>query len=367
LPTPGEERSGTREALMAKKLYTVEEAAQVLGMTVDELTAARERGEVYAYKDGGQWKFREDEVERVKAEREDGALDFGLGDDKGSGSDLSLALDSGLGLADDKSSGAADSGKLASVFEDMDDLSLQVDEGSIKGIKSSPKNAPAAKPSADVIEPEEAPPGGSAIDLTSEDEDLVLTGSDSDITKRPHDSGINLAAADSGLSLEEPVPIGGSAVDSFQLGEDSSIRFDEKAPSDSPTQKQIRGAEDDSFDFTGPAASEDDLSGSQVIPIDEDEDDLGLAPAGGGLEVEEEAPAAGGMARVAAEAGVEPAYAAPEAPYTLPSVLGLAGCALVLLLGALCMFDLVRNIWSYENDRVVTKGIVNHVAGWLKK
>jgi excisionase family DNA binding protein len=97
---------------MAKKLFTVEEAAAMLGMPVDELTALREKGEVYAYKDGGVWKFREDEIERVKAEREDAPLDFGLSDEPASGihndklgagdagSDLGLVLDSGIGLSE---------------------------------------------------------------------------------------------------------------------------------------------------------------------------------------------------------------------------------------------------------------------------
>jgi excisionase family DNA binding protein len=397
---------GKPEAIMAHKLLTAEEAAKQLGVSVDELMEMRERGEAYAYKDGGQWKFRDTEIERLKSERDDGdALDFAMTEEPKSGvldsqlgsatgasnvlagssspsqasgiSDLDLAFDSGMHVADAKAGG---SDKLGSVFDDLDDLSLQVDEGSIKGIKgaNATGSSPTAKGKAPIPNTDElslddddslvSGPGGSAIDLTGEDEDLVLSGTDSDITKRPADSGINLSPADSGLSLEEPMAIGGSAVDSFQLGEDSSIRFDEKASPDSPTQKQTRRGEDD-FDFTAAPTLDDEDSGSQVIPIDEDDDDLGLSPAGGmstALEVDEDdadeaprrAPAAASM-----DGGV---YVQPEAPYSIWNVLSLASCALILLFGGMLMYDLIRNIWSWDQPYSVTSGIMDTVAGWFK-
>lgn len=387
---------------MAHKLLTAEEAAQQLGVSVDALMEMRERGEAYAYKDGGQWKFRDTEIARLKAEREDSPLDFALSDEPKSGvldsqlgtgatgksdvlagsglsgtsgiSDLDLMLDSGTNIGNAKAGG---SDKLGSVFDDLDDLSLQVDEGSIKGIKAPGGAAEKpATPATDEISLDDddslvGAPGGSAIDLTSEDEDLVLSGTDSDITKRPADSGINLSPADSGLSLEEPVAIGGSAVDSFQLGEDSSIRFDEKASPDSPTQKQARRGDDD-FDFTAAPALDDEDSGSQVIPIDEDDDDLSLTPAGGisaALEVDEDEVEAAPRrpAAVAAAEGPGGEYVSPEAPYSIWNVLSLACCTLILLFGGMLMYDLIRNIWSWDQPYSVTSGIMDQVAGWFRK
>jgi excisionase family DNA binding protein len=387
---------------MAHKLLTAEEAAKQLGVSVDALMEMRERGEAYAYKDGGQWKFRDTEIERIKAEKDDDPLDFALSDEPKSGvldsqlgsatgasdvlassspsqasgiSDLDLAFDSGMNIADAKAGG---SDKLGSVFDDLDDMSLQVDEGSIKWIKGA--NATGSSPTVKAKEPlpntDElslddddslvGSPGGSAIDLTGEDDDLVLSGTDSDITKRPADSGINLSPADSGLSLEEPMAIGGSAVDSFQLGEDSSIRFDEKASPDSPTQKQSRRGDDD-FDFTAAPTLDDEDSGSQVIPIDEDDDDLGLSPADGistALEVDEDEDEAPRRAPAASmEGGM---YVQPEAPYSIWNVLSLASCALILLFGGMLMYDLIRNIWSWDQPYSVTSGIMETVAGWFR-
>ncbi len=388
---------------MAQKLHTAEEAAQILGVSVDDLMAMRERGEAYAYKDGGQWKFRDTELERLKAERDDDPLDFTLDESPASGvldskiggdkpgnsdvlagstpsstsgiSDLDLAFDSGVDFGEEKAEGGSD--KLGSVFEDLDDMSLQVDEGSIKGIKDAAGGSAGGKASKKPANSDDfslddddslvGTPGGSDIDLTGEDEDLVLGGSDSDITKRPADSGINLSPADSGLSLEEPMEIGGSAVDSFQLGEDSSIRFDEKASPDSPTQKQARGADDD-FDFTAAPSLDDDDSGSQVIPIDEDDDDIGLSPAGGmaaALEVDEdEVDMAPRPATTMAAASGE--YVSPEAPYSIWNVLSLACCALILMFGGMLMYDLIRNMWSWDQPYSVTSGIMDQVAGWFK-
>lgn len=173
------------------------------------------------------------------------------------------------------------------------------------------------------------------------------------------------------------MPIGGSAVDSFQLGEDSSIRFDEKASPDSPTQKQSRGVGlsglggGDDFDFTATPTAADDDSGSQVIPIDEDDADLGFAPgrSGAGLEVDdEESPTTTtttASAAAMAEAGAV-SYSAPEAPYTVWNVLSLASCALVLLFGGFVMYDLVRNMWSWGAPYSFNSGIIETVAAWFK-
>ena len=47
------------------KLIELEEAAQLLGMTADELTDMRSRNEIFGIRDGSGWKFKEQELERV--------------------------------------------------------------------------------------------------------------------------------------------------------------------------------------------------------------------------------------------------------------------------------------------------------------
>ncbi len=51
------------------KFVTLDEAAQLLGMTTDELVEARSSGEVHGYRDGSSWKFKAEEIERFASER----------------------------------------------------------------------------------------------------------------------------------------------------------------------------------------------------------------------------------------------------------------------------------------------------------
>ncbi len=51
------------------KLIPMEEAASRLGVTPDELAEMRSRSEIFGYRDGSTWKFKEDELERVASRR----------------------------------------------------------------------------------------------------------------------------------------------------------------------------------------------------------------------------------------------------------------------------------------------------------
>ena len=55
--------------MMARKFYEMEEAAKLLGITPEQLNEMRDRREVYAVRDGGMWKFKVEEIERLVAQR----------------------------------------------------------------------------------------------------------------------------------------------------------------------------------------------------------------------------------------------------------------------------------------------------------
>ncbi|MEM9412286.1 MAG: helix-turn-helix domain-containing protein, partial [Planctomycetota bacterium] len=80
-------------------LIPLEDAAKMLGLTVDKLNEMRSSSEIFGYKDGTSWKFKMQEIERVADELgvtvgsadaveddefdislEDDDLDFDLGD-----------------------------------------------------------------------------------------------------------------------------------------------------------------------------------------------------------------------------------------------------------------------------------------------
>ena len=54
---------------MASKFVEMNEAADLLGMTADDLNEARSAGEIHGYRDGASWKFKMDEVQRFAEER----------------------------------------------------------------------------------------------------------------------------------------------------------------------------------------------------------------------------------------------------------------------------------------------------------
>lgn len=98
---------------MAAKLITLEEAAARLGIAPAELNSLRERHEVHAYRDGMSWKFKEDEIERLKGE----LADRRASSDSGELLDLPLDLDEPVGVEPAASMDEGEDLVLASEFE----------------------------------------------------------------------------------------------------------------------------------------------------------------------------------------------------------------------------------------------------------
>lgn len=57
---------------MASRFVELNEAAAMLGLTPDQLIEKRSNNEIHGYRDGGSWKFKIEEVERFKAELQEG-------------------------------------------------------------------------------------------------------------------------------------------------------------------------------------------------------------------------------------------------------------------------------------------------------
>ncbi len=53
---------------MSSNFVPLEEAAKRLGVSADELVEMRSRGDIFGYRDGGSWKFKPEEIERVRSE-----------------------------------------------------------------------------------------------------------------------------------------------------------------------------------------------------------------------------------------------------------------------------------------------------------
>jgi len=115
--------------------------------------------------------------------------------------------------------------------------------------------------------------GGSAIDLAEDfDDDLVLGGSSHGDLSRSGDSGISLLdPADSGLSLESaPLELGGSAVESLELGEDELLGVEEPAKKGGAPAAEEQSDDDFLLTPLEEAGTEESDSGSQVIALEGD-------------------------------------------------------------------------------------------------
>ncbi|MCX7427443.1 MAG: helix-turn-helix domain-containing protein [Planctomycetia bacterium] len=347
---------------MATKFYNIEKAAEVLGVTHAEINAMRERQQLHGYRDGADWKFKAEEVDQLARQSGDAAseqdvllseIEFGESDPGASGTVIGPPPSREPAKKD-----AVDSA--VSGFEELD-LSL-----------ADSKLDMAVDSSANL---------GSSIDLTGEkldDDDLVLggSGSGSDITLGG-DSGISLIdPTDSGLSLEEPLDLTGGSHESLELGEGE----DDLLSLAEASNIGLAAAAGDGDDFMltpmdDGTGQDDDESGSQVIALEPEESagELEMAPmldgdVGGPLGAATLAavgPAAAPMGVVtdfgAAAQPQAGAMALPEAPYSTWNIVSLSVCAVLLVIVGMFMYDLTRNMWSWEQATPVTSLLMDSI------
>ena len=457
---------------MAQKFLNLEEAAQMLGISKEKLSQWREDGQIYAYRDGAGWKFKQEEVERVAVEaregrlgeEEDDALDLDLMGEEtdsillselelgGSGasspstiigkqdadalaadierarnekpdSDLKLAGKSELALEeepqtppagsdilagekpksgpdDTKGSGIAKGSDVAN-FDELDELEFDLESASDKDLPDAQPTGDPNEQSGVALDEGELTldtgtsdlslgqsglllggdanddddlamsdvalaPDDSSIDLAADqDDEMVLgEGSGSDITLGASDSGIGLSGpSDSGLSLDEaPLELGGSAVEAFDMGEggDSDILLEEEGDAEAATQ--LKTDEDFLLTPLDESAGEADDS-SQVIALDSESFDESADTLLGGSAVVGE-----GFGIEAAQGGFAPGAAAPAAmtspaeataPYSIWNVLSLTLCVLLLTLTGMMLFDLIRNMWSWDETYALNSSLMD--------
>ncbi len=363
------------------ELVSLDTAAEMLGMSPDQLNDMRLKNEIFGTRVDSSWKFKLDELQRFADDRNisltgvGDASDFKLSDES-----LELSFGSSAELLEDSSSvdilageelnfGSSDLA-LASASDVLaDDEPSEKDSPSDTG-KLLADSADLQLSEDDLFDDEISLQDSQALidssDLSSdfEDSDLVLEDSDSseDPALEVHaaESGINLAPNESGISLDEPLELGGSDIDDLELPDNEVIALEESAGPDSATLLQS----DDNFDLTPleDSAIEDSSSGSQVIALEDSAiytDDSAPTMLG----VEDSVSFDDGAAPVMLEESsfgsdaVVPA-APPETPYSKWNVLSLALALFLVTLCAIVAFDLARNMWQ-PADTTLSSTITN--------
>jgi hypothetical protein len=395
---------------MAQKYYNSSETAKILGKTTDEVKKMLEQRELHGYRDGADWKFKVEDIERIA--KQSPSPSSGSDEDVG---DVLLS-EVALGQSDPGLSGTViglNAGGRLAVDSDIrlaeSDLALNAlnEEPTTTASKKKADAAPKGQDSGLMLESDlklgessvviGAKPtstgGSSVVDLSGkdDDDDLVLGGSGvgSDVTLGG-DSGISLVdPSDSGFSLETPVNLGAAAAaeESLELGEDDLL-----IASDAPAKAAAPLKTDDDFLLT-PLEETVDMdgsgSGSQVIALDTEDsgsdvisgsgagvsmaamldEDLSAQPA---LDLGMGGPLAGSSVLAAQPSSMaegaalmHPASGMAEPPYTGWQITGLAVCTVLLLLCGMMMYDLLRSMWSFEQPMAITSSLMNTILSWV--
>jgi excisionase family DNA binding protein len=380
---------------MAQKYYNTAETAKILGKSVDDIRQMLEHRELHGYRDGADWKFKVEDIDRLAklsppAKPADGAGDVLLSEVELGQSDTGLSgtvigLNGGARSSADSDialSALSDSSKAPAAKKPQSDLKAGKFE------KLGLDDDLTLSDSSIVVDDKKIGGGSSVIDLGggASDDDLVLGGSDasSDVTVGG-DSGISLVdPADSGLSLETPVSLGPAAEESLELREDDMLAPEGKAGTDATLKT------DDDFLLTPleeASDAEDSASGSQVIALDAAGDEAG-ATLGGGvsmaamldddlgnqpvLDLGTGAPLAGaavlGAPSGALADGValgQPVAFMAETPYTTGQIVFLSVCFVFLMLCGMMLYDLLRSMWSWEQPTWLNSKLMDMILGWF--
>ena len=440
---------------MAGKFVNLADAAVQLGISPEQLNDLRQQQLVYGYRDGKSWKFKPEDVDRLRESLASGTIRIG-----GDGPDeLPLAADSGE-LSDSSFELSVDEPPL-DVGDSGDDVVLlsELELGESGPSTSSTVIGKPGQPlSADDSDVKLASqggdstiglagsgiggsgiggsgisgiggPGGSGIDLVQEKRDaggssLALGGSDirladdkdlknaasggssaiqlgddqsddefvldspglgSDITRSPGDSGISLLdPSDSGLSLDVPMNLGAppaAGESEFELSSSSSDALGKATEFDSDEVMELKSGDDFLLTPLGSEAEEEsEDSGSQVIALDSEasfeatdasmfgsesesmsgmlEEDMGAAA------VPLDAIGLGASSAPAlAAGGVQMVPAGREAPYGPLMNTLLVSCFVVLTFCGMFMYDVVRNMWSWDQPYSVNSSIMDMIFG----
>ena len=256
------------------KLIQLEEAATILGISVEDLNELRSRGEIHAYRDGKTWKFKETELERYKSMNQD--IDVGAGE-SGLMSSGSSALLSGSSAEVD-----ADLEQLVDVNDMGDELEV-IDDADV-GAQNSASSTIIGKPKLDDISLE----GDDAV-ISLDDDALAGEASELNLVE----SGINLDADSIDIAEGDDLDlIEGSELN---LAASSDILLEGDATNDDASATGALGGGDEiSLDAENEISLDDALSLSDEdleislessSEINLDGSDLNLAPSDTGVGV----------------------------------------------------------------------------------
>lgn len=208
--------------------------------------------------------------------------------------------------------------------------------------------------------------GLSALELDDDDEDQVL-GEGSDVTLSSESSGINIISpSDSGLALDEvALDLAGSSPigSSLDLGDVRESAKSSLAPMDLSGAGASRIGEDFQLTPIGEDADEEDKDSSQVIALDEvvEEEAVGSPFGAGDSQILAE-----DFGAVPLTPGAITVVDPSETSFSTANVVML-GCCMLLLAGCgMLAYDLVRNMWIWNDVTAPSSFLLEAVNPFIK-
>ncbi len=387
---------------MAGKFLSLEEAARLLGVSVDEVNLLVDRKKLFPMRDGATMKFKTDEVERLVRT---------LGEEASSAAD-ELELDLPALELDDAPAGGGAEERL--VLDDGPDDRLVVDEGADSifttpsakapdgsdtgvGLGSGAKSGsglslsgPGGLSGADLVL------GDSVLGEELESDDLSLesiVGASSPSLAKPGEGSGPLAIELSGISGVSPAGSGaaksasgigglsgpglsgpglsGPGLGGLSGGLGSGVSLGDSGLADSgvdlgsaASAAKAAPAGDD-FELGGETGG-DEESASVVIASDSEAGDSSFFGQTMGASSSSFGDDSGLVSTGSSEALAFPTQALEEMNFSVWQIVGLVCCSLLLLFGGFIAYDLVRTIGSPENT-ALSNPLLNSLAqifGW---
>lgn len=244
---------------MALKLISSEEAAKILGVSAEKLTEMRQQQKIFGYRDGSNWKFKEQDIVRLAEELKQQPADEAPADeDSGEIMDLPLALDEDEGAEvvllsehelgeSEPSTSSTIIGRPGSQSAEESDIRIITDEdreneaaAGSSGVRLVASQDP-TKPDSDVKLVAEETAGPPLAD--DDDSEMLLN-----VTQSGDEGGSDISLADDALEL--------SLDDDLQLDFDDPSKSGGHALSDSSVKlgAEREGRDSGSSDITLSAA-----------------------------------------------------------------------------------------------------------------
>ena len=367
---------------MSSEYYSLEQAAEVLGIPTAEVNRLREKSQLRAFRDGSSWKFRKVDVDnqlaeiiknRSKSGQAAGESDFDLLslDDDAEETPTLLADQASF---DSLASELPDEDGMISTAKD-DTFSLEDDD-----LVMADDDLTLSEDSDLALKPNKA--SSSDVDLAVDD-DLILEGGSSAQLDLAGDSGLSLLdMADDDL---QPTTAGGSDDmiefdDILSLADDDDLVVDNTSTIAIPVEDDFQLIPD-----AGGAMVDDSESASQVIALEEDNVFGGMDGSSGFGSAEtpfvpvpnaaEPMPGsgfgspAGGFGAgapgefVSSGPAFNPTPTSMEPSYGPVSVVILFFLASVLALSGVMVLDLIIHIWSWGEPFVISSTLMDMLAG----